>query len=184
MLDKKDVSNINLPNMLSILRILMIPIALWGMLKEEYALALAILVLAGITDALDGFLARALNQFTPVGRILDPMADKILFITLFSCMGFGLSLFPLWFTFVVLGRDILILLGYFNLRKKGKAQNLAPRFSGKAHTIILFLFLFGVLVSLSYDFPIPFNLMIYLVATTAFISVADYFLIWCKKRKA
>lgn len=184
MLDKKDVSNINFPNMLSILRILMIPVALWGMLKEEYMLALSVLVLAGITDALDGFLARTLNQFTPVGRILDPMADKILFITLFSCMGLGLSLFPLWFTFVVLGRDVLILLGYFNLRKKGKARNLMPRFSGKAYTVILFLFLFGVLISLSYDVRIPFDLMIYLVATTAFISVCDYFLIWWAKRKA
>lgn len=182
MSQKKEVSNINIPNVLSILRILMIPLALWGMLKEEYVLALSILILAGITDALDGFLARTLNQFTPVGRILDPMADKILFITLFSCMGFGLSLFPIWFTVVVLLRDVMILIGYFNLRKKGKTDDLVPRFSGKAHTVILFLFLFSVLMSLSYELPIPLNLIIYLVTTTAILSFLDYFFVWCKKR--
>lgn len=178
----KSVSNINIPNALSFLRILMIPIALWAMMKEEFAFALAILVLAAMTDALDGFLARSLNQFTAVGRILDPMADKILFITLFTWLGFGLMVFPLWFTSLVLMRDGLILMGYFHLKKHHPKMDLKPRFFGKLNTVILFVLLFATLYGLSFEVKIPFNHLLGLVTMISIVSLGDYFLFWFRKK--
>ena len=183
MTDKKDTPNLNIPNILSILRIGMIPVAVWGIVKEEYLFVLVVLVLAGITDALDGFLARTLNQSTRVGKILDPIADKFLFITLFSLMGFGLTLFPIWFVLIVLVRDALILIGYAHLKKQKKTLELLPRFSGKAHTAILFFFLFFVLLSLSYEVPIPLRLLMGLVTATSILSFLDYLIVWVRKRK-
>ncbi|MDC0348865.1 CDP-alcohol phosphatidyltransferase family protein [Alphaproteobacteria bacterium] len=180
---KKDQSNINLPNLLSIIRILMIPLALWGMVKEEYFFSFSILIIAGITDALDGFLARRLGQFTLVGRILDPLADKILFVTLFASMGFGLHLFPFWFTWVVLLRDVFILAGFFFLVrfKKVNVKEMKPTFLGKLHTGLLFLFLCLFLLSLSYGVAIPIDVLIYIIAGSSILSFASYFLTWIKK---
>lgn len=178
----KSVSNINIPNALSFLRILMIPITLWAMMKEEFAFALAILVLAAMTDALDGFLARSLNQFTAVGRVLDPMADKILFITLFIWLGFGLKIFPVWFTLLVLLRDVLILLGYFHLKRHHPKMDLKPRFFGKLNTVILFSLLFAALYGLSFEAKIPFKHLLGLVTTMSLVSLGDYFLFWFRNK--
>jgi cardiolipin synthase (CMP-forming) len=178
MITNSDQSNFNLPNILSVIRILLVPLALWGMAKEEYLFAFSILVVAGITDALDGFLARKLNQLTPVGRALDPIADKVLFISVFLTMGFFLNLFPAWFSWVILGRDFLILIGFLLLVLGNKNRSIAPTLTGKLHTILLFVFLCVVLLALSFEAAIPIDLLMYGMAASALISFVDYLRLW------
>lgn len=177
-------SNLNLPNLLSVIRILLIPLALWGMIKEEYLFSFTLLIIAGITDALDGFLARKLNQFTPVGRVLDPLADKALFISVFITMGFGLDLFPDWFSWMIIGRDIVILVGFLSLVWAHKNRTISPTMTGKVHTILLFIFLCFVLLSLSYGTAIPLNLLMYGMAASCAISLVDYLRIWVRRMAA
>lgn len=174
-------SNFNLPNLLSILRILMIPLALWGMIKEEYLFSFTLLIMAGITDALDGFLARKLGQFTPMGRVLDPLADKVLFVSVFITMGFWLELFPDWFSWMIVGRDLLILGGFFTLILSHKNRSIEPTLSGKIHTILLFIFLCVVLLSLSYGVSIPLNLLMYGMALSTLLSLGGYFRVWLRR---
>lgn len=171
-------SNFNLPNILSVIRILLIPLALWGMVKEEYFFSFSILVIAGVTDALDGFLARKLNQLTPMGRALDPLADKILFISVFLTMGFGLELFPAWFCWMILLRDFLILAGFLGLVLTNKNRTIAPTLTGKIHTVLLFIFLCVVLLSLSFGTAIPLDLLMYGMAVSTLISFLDYLRLW------
>lgn len=174
-------SNFNLPNILSVIRILLIPLAVWGMIKEEYLFSFTLMVIAGITDALDGFLARKLNQLTPIGRALDPLADKVLFISIFVTMGFVLDLFPVWFSWTILARDFLILVGFIFLVLMNKNRTITPTFTGKSHTVLLFIFLCIVLLSLSYDVSIPLNFLMYGMAGSTFISFLDYLRLWVKR---
>src|SRR6184192_3297137 len=100
----------NLPNSLTILRILLIPVFIGFLLYERYEYSLAVLLLAGLTDGLDGTIARVANQRTRLGAFLDPLADKLLLTSGFVTLS-SIHLIPSWVTIVVVSRDAMLLLG-------------------------------------------------------------------------
>ncbi len=100
----------NIPNFLSLLRIILVPVIVIFLIQESYTKALITFTVAGLTDIIDGTLARTLNQQTKLGSFLDPIADKILLSTSFVTLSvFGLI--PSWLTVIVISRDFIILLG-------------------------------------------------------------------------
>ena len=101
---------INLPNGLTILRLLLTPMIVLLLLRGDFSWALLVFLLAGITDGLDGFLARSLREGTEFGRILDPVADKLLLSSSFLTLTF-LGKLPVWLVLIVVGRDLLLILG-------------------------------------------------------------------------
>ncbi|MBW2368140.1 MAG: CDP-diacylglycerol--glycerol-3-phosphate 3-phosphatidyltransferase [Deltaproteobacteria bacterium] len=101
---------VNIPNVLTVLRILLTPLFIIFLLKQMYTNALVVFTLAGISDALDGLIARWFNQRTTLGAYLDPIADKILLSSAFISLAI-LKVIPSWLTVIVISRDILILLG-------------------------------------------------------------------------
>lgn len=100
----------NIPNILTVIRILLTPLFVICLLKQMYMYSLLLFTIAGIGDGLDGFLARMLNQRTELGAYLDPVADKLLLMSAFLSLAF-LGLLPTWLTIVVVSRDILIVIG-------------------------------------------------------------------------
>ena len=102
--------SITIPNLLTIIRILLTPLFVIFLIREHFDLALLVFVVAGVSDGLDGFIARYFNQRTTLGAILDPIADKMLLIAAFVSLGV-LSVIPNWLTVVVITRDVVILLG-------------------------------------------------------------------------
>src|SRR5882724_10649043 len=102
---------LNLPNCLTLVRILLIPIFLEFLAYQFYGQALAVFILGGFTDFLDGLIARKMKQQTALGAYLDPVADKLLVITSFIMLG-SIGGIPMWLAIVVVGRDVLILVGY------------------------------------------------------------------------
>ena len=98
-----------IPNALTVLRLVLVPFALRAIWFREYDAALLLCAFAGITDALDGFLARRLHARTRFGAYLDPVADKILLSGTYLVFGMN-RVIPLWITGLVFGRDLLILL--------------------------------------------------------------------------
>jgi cardiolipin synthase len=102
---------LNLANCLTLFRILTIPIFLEFLAYHFYWEALLVFAIGGLTDFLDGFVARRMNQQTALGAYLDPVADKLLVITSFIMLG-SIGGIPVWLTVIVVARDILILLGY------------------------------------------------------------------------
>jgi cardiolipin synthase len=100
----------NLPNLICVLRILLIyPVALW-ILQGRYPAVMGLFALAAFTDALDGFLAKRFGWTSELGKVLDPTADKLLLVTVFVCLSV-VGLVPWWLTVLVILRDLVILFG-------------------------------------------------------------------------
>jgi cardiolipin synthase len=102
---------LNLPNFLTLIRILTIPFFLVLLAYHRYGEALILFILGGVTDFLDGWAARWMHQQTALGAYLDPVADKLLVITSFVMLGV-IDGIPLWLAVIVVSRDVLILLGF------------------------------------------------------------------------
>ena len=103
-------NNWNLPNSLTIVRILVTPGFVLALIQDRVEVAWVIFALAGLTDALDGFLARVLKQRTTLGTVLDPLADKVLLVAAYFCLGLR-DWIPTWLTVLVISRDLLIVGG-------------------------------------------------------------------------
>ena len=100
----------NLPNALTLIRILLIPLFLYEVLKGQFTFAAAVYLAAAFTDALDGAIARMFQMQTALGAFLDPVADKLLVTTSYLSLAF-LKLIPLWLVITVISRDVIIVAG-------------------------------------------------------------------------
>ncbi len=105
---------LTLPNFLTLLRIVAIPIFLSILAQGNYGAAFIVLVCAGITDVIDGAVARIYDSYSDLGAVLDPMADKLLLLSSFLVLGVAGHL-PAWLVAVVVMRDVILLLGYFTM---------------------------------------------------------------------
>jgi CDP-diacylglycerol--glycerol-3-phosphate 3-phosphatidyltransferase/cardiolipin synthase len=114
--------------------------------------AIAVFLVASLSDALDGYLARHWNQRSPLGALLDPVADKLLLLAALVTLGLvpldHLRSFPVWFTATIISRDALLLGGYFVLRHFLHPIEIRPHWTGKLSTFFTFLAIGGVLFKL------------------------------------
>lgn len=185
---KKATTMLNLPNYLTLIRIAAIPFFLVLLYSRLYDYALLVFLIGGITDALDGPVARFTNQRTRLGAYLDPLADKLLIISSLVVLTL-IDGVPAWLTILVLSRDVIVTLGYgaiyFVVEERMEIQ---PSTLGKINTFLLLLTITIVLVSL-YDpnmipSPLPFYLFL-LSAVTTIISGLQYVyrgLVWFQER--
>jgi cardiolipin synthase len=123
------------PNLLTLLRICVAPFLVAAILEEHYELGFALFVAAGLTDALDGLLARVLKQRSMLGQYLDPVADKLLLSTLFLVLMHK-GLIPITVTVLVFGRDVGILLVAAMLYAAVGRREFRPSIIGKANTLV------------------------------------------------
>lgn len=138
----------NLPNFITLLRIGAIPVFLILLVDERYTEALLVFILAGITDSLDGLLARWLDARTTLGAFIDPLADKLLLVSSFVILAF-LGDIPRWLAVLVIMRDVIILIGYSVLFfVTGHAIEVRPTLIGKASTFFQLLTVIMALVAL------------------------------------
>jgi len=122
------------PNLLTLLRLIFVPFAVIAVLYDHYGWALTIFVVAGITDGLDGLLARLLKQKTVLGQYLDPIADKLLLSTMFLMLA-SMGKIRWWVTVLVFSRDIIILIVCTVLYAIGVMKTFRPSWWGKANTV-------------------------------------------------
>lgn len=122
------------PNLLTLLRICLAPFLVAAVLENRYALSFGLFVVAGLTDALDGLMARLLKQFTMLGQYLDPVADKLLLSTLFVVLTYK-GLIPARVTALVFGRDVGILVVAAILYAAVGRREFKPSFFGKINTV-------------------------------------------------
>lgn len=136
---------LTVPNQLTFLRLAFLPVFLIAIEYERYDLALGILVAAGVSDALDGLLARGLNQRTPLGAYLDPIADKLLLSSSYFILALKGKI-AWWLTILVLGRDVLILVACAVILITVGYRPFPPSIWGKATTFFEILLVVLVLV--------------------------------------
>lgn len=164
------------PNLLTLLRLFTIPFLVDAMLDRHYRLAVALFMLAGLTDALDGRLARHLNQSTRLGQYLDPIADKLMLSTLFLTLT-HIGLIPRYVTVLVFARDLGILLISTLLFSTHTLRDFRPSVLGKLNTLLQITAVFCVMVSTVWLLPgLGMACHVLLVATAwlAPLSAAQY----------
>jgi cardiolipin synthase len=139
---------LNVPNLLTLLRIVAIPCFLILLEDLRYREALAVFVAAGLTDGLDGAIARLTQTKTTLGAFLDPAADKALLVSAFIALGF-MHAVPRWLVVVVISRDVVIVLGYFLLFViTQRAMEVRPSVTGKVSTVLQLAAVTVVLIGL------------------------------------
>ena len=161
------------------LRMALVPFLALCLVYDRVGVAILIFIAAGVTDMLDGLLARRYGQQTTLGVFLDPIADKLLLATSFTLLSLkGLSLavsIPLWLTISVIGRDVLLVLGalVFNLTVGNKVFH--PSWLGKSTTVVQLLLIMMVLVSNYFGKPVPLlDIVIFLTLALTLASGAHY----------
>lgn len=121
----------NLPNSITFVRIIILPVFVTAMVYRRYDAALALFVIASISDALDGLLARLTDQKTKLGAFLDPLADKFLMLTCFVLFSFY-GWVPVWLAITVISRDLIVTIGWILLCLIYNITKIAPSIIGKA----------------------------------------------------
>lgn len=166
----------NIPNFLTIARILLIPLMVIFLLDGELASAFWVFVVAGITDGLDGFLARVLRQKTDFGAFIDPLADKLLLLTAYVSLAV-LNFLPKWLAVVVVSRDVLICGGIGVLMLYNRNFAIRPSMISKVTTLLQLL---TVAFHLGQQYIVPFKeyRMGLIFLTTAFTILSGGHYLW------
>lgn len=173
----------HIPNALSLFRLMLIAPFLITLYYQEYRCALYIFILAGITDGLDGWLARRFHWQSFLGSFIDPLADKLLVASSFISLAL-IGVLPWWLVILVFLRDFSISLGvvvwYWFIQKK---LDFVPSFLSKLNTTFQLFLVVLCLFQLAYfSFPPYFiNAIIGLTALTTAITYIDYLITWSKK---
>jgi cardiolipin synthase len=135
--------SLNVPNTLTVLRILLVPVFVGFLIYENTYYALITLLIAALTDGLDGTIARLADQRTLIGSYLDPLADKIMLMSAFITLSV-LHLIPVWTVILVVSRDVILLAGTLIARLTESNVDLGPTILGKGATLVQFFYVTGV----------------------------------------
>lgn len=162
-------SVMNVPNSLTLLRILLIPVFVSLLGDQRFDAALVVLVIAGLTDGLDGTIARVANQQTKVGAYLDPLADKLLLTAGFVTLSL-LHLAPVWVVILIVSRDLLLMAATLMARWTDQRVDISPTIWGKATTLLQlsYLLLVVALASRRMDVHALAPLLYLMVGVTVF----------------
>jgi cardiolipin synthase len=124
---------LNAPNLISLARVLVIPFIITLIISGELKLAFLLVLGAGLSDALDGYLARRFDWRSELGAYLDPLADKLLLVSLFVTLGYY-GMLPASIVVLVVSRDVLIVIAVVMAHMLGRPMRIKPHFSGKLNT--------------------------------------------------
>ncbi|HEX3560784.1 MAG TPA: CDP-alcohol phosphatidyltransferase family protein [Pyrinomonadaceae bacterium] len=186
---------VTIPNVLTVIRMALIPVFVGALYYQKFVWALSVFVAAGITDGLDGLFARRFNQYSTLGQILDPIADKLLLVTTFITLSMPSIMtqsalvqphprhlpVPFWVTAAVISRDIFIVVGAATINVVTGFHAFRPSWLGKANTTVQILAV--VLILLAASFP-PLRGYLPTVYTTVFsfaVVSGVHYVFWASK---
>lgn len=173
---------LSIPNLITLGRILLVPIVVWAIVTPGAMwIAFVLFVVAGISDAVDGFLAKRFAMTTELGRYLDPLADKALIVSIYLALGIN-GLIPRWLVILVVSRDILIVGGIMLSWVIGNPLKIRPLLVSKLNTVAQIVFACVVLGTLGFDIKADMLtlLLMITVAALTLLSVAAYVAEWMR----
>lgn len=170
-----------IPNIISILRLLLVPATVWALLSHNYDWAFGLFLIAGVSDGVDGFIARRFNQMSELGAYLDPVADKLLLVSVFVVLGF-LDQVPLWLVVVAVSRDALIMLAVLLSSVMGNPVKIRPSLVSKANTAVQIALVAMILTGLAFSIDVDLVKwpLIWLSVALTVASAAAYLVLWLR----
>lgn len=171
----------NLPNTITVLRIFAVPVVIYLILTGYLQAAFWIFLAAGISDAIDGYLARAWNQRTELGAYLDPIADKALLVSIFITLGL-IHFIPIWLAIAVVSRDLMIVGAVILSWLLGHPVTIRPLMISKVNTVAQIGFAAFALGSAGFGFEASDLLMLtaYVTGVLTVLSAAAYLAAWMR----
>jgi len=172
---------LNLPNLITLARLLSVPLTIWLILDERYGAAFWVFVGAGVSDALDGYIAKRFDRRTRLGALLDPAADKALLAGVYVTLGLAGQL-PAWLVALVVLRDFVIVLGFFLMRATATPQQLGPLYISKVNTLVQIALVGFVLarLGLAVETGASTGLLIAAATVTTVLSGLFYLVRWAR----
>lgn len=173
---------LNIPNILTLARIIITPFIVYAIIEHQPALALILMGIAGITDMLDGAIARYFNQRSTVGAFMDPLADKLMLISTIVSLYF-IDQLPAFLFLAVVFRDMIIMVGAIAYEMVTHKLEIQPTISSKITTFLQIILVLTVLSDLAWQLPSNWLLqsMIWLTFAFTCISGLQYMIVWMRK---
>jgi len=174
----------NIPNLICFARIALVIPIIRLLFQEQFLLSLLLILVAGLSDILDGYLAKKNNWRSYLGAVLDPAADKILLVSLFLTLQ-SMDLIPLWLTLTVILRDLMIVFGLSLYRYFVGVPQPNPTRISKFNTLLQLVFIILVILAQGIQFPFEILSVVCgsLVFVTSILSGLDYWIIWSIEAK-
>lgn len=171
-----------IPNIITILRLILVGPIVIGLLTRHNHLAFWLFVVAGLTDAIDGYLARRFKWISRWGAMVDPLADKFLMVTTFLTLGY-LSIFPLWLLSMFVIRELVIVVGGVIYHFWIGVYDFVPTRISKLNTCLQIILIISLMFNLSYSLIPTTWLFILMIVTffTSLSSLADYVFVWGRR---
>lgn len=173
---------LNIPNILTLARIIITPFIVYAIIEHQPVLALILMGIAGVTDMLDGAIARYFNQRSTVGAYMDPLADKLMLISTIVSLYF-IGQVPLFLFLAVVFRDMIIMVGALAYEMVTHKLEMQPSISSKVTTFLQIMLVLTVLSDLAWQLPNDWILtsMIWLTFAFTCISGLQYMIVWMRK---
>ena len=174
---------LSIPNLITLGRILLVPVVVWAIASgEQYIwIAFVLFLAAGVSDAVDGYLAKRFQMTTELGAYLDPLADKTLIVSIYLTLGIK-DLIPGWLVILVVSRDIMIVGAVMLSWLVGIPIKVKPLLISKLNTVAQIVFACVVLGTVGFSYPLPTLTWVLMasVATLTLLSVAAYVAEWVR----
>lgn len=168
-----------IPNLISIFRLLIVPLIVWLLSIQEFSIAFWLFLAAGISDGVDGFIAKKFNQASDLGAHLDPIADKVMLVAVFLTLGIQ-GLLPIWLVILAISRDILIVGAVILTWIISEPIPMKPLLVSKANTVAQIALVCVVMGAMAFELSLgaSLNVLIALVAGLTIMSTIAYILGW------
>ncbi len=172
---------LSIPNLITLGRILLVPVVVWAIASGEMRFAFLLFLVAAISDAVDGFLAKRFGMTTELGAYLDPLADKVLIVSIYLTLGFAGNI-PRWIVILVVSRDIMIVGAILLSWLVDKPVTVKPLMVSKLNTAVQIIYAGLVLASFGFalDTGWLLTLVMALVAVLTLLSVGFYVAEWVR----
>jgi cardiolipin synthase len=176
---------VSIPNLITLARILLVPVLIWAITSGETRIAFLLFLAAGVSDAIDGFLAKRFGMATELGAYLDPLADKAMIVSIYVALGVAEAI-PRWLVILVVSRDVMIVGAVILSWLVDRPVKLKPLMVSKANTVAQIALALVVLAALGFDFDASLAtvLLTALVAALTLLSIAFYVADWIRHMNA
>jgi cardiolipin synthase (CMP-forming) len=172
---------LNIPNLITLTRLMSVPLMIWLIVSERFGVAFCVFLGAGVSDALDGFIAKRFDCRTRLGALLDPVADKALLSSVYVAL-YVAGLLPNWLVILVVFRDVTIIGGFVLLQTIAAPRKYDPLYISKLNTLVQIALVGYVLGRKGMGFPdgLLTDVLLVTTAVTTVLSGLSYLVRWAR----